>query len=87
MARVKETHKGHDIIIDEPNPKDDAHQLLVDGRRADEVKEPRVYIDGRPMNIIKHPDGTYSSEGIFYKSYPSLSELARASIDAHLSDE
>ena len=76
MARVQESHKGHDIVIEEPGGP----------RRAleEELKEPRLFIDGRPVNVIRNPDGTYSSEGVFYTTYASLSELARASIDTHL---
>jgi hypothetical protein len=89
MPRVEESHKGHEIIIEEPDLTDHAGEprLFSGRRRLNQVNEPRVYIDGRPMTIIKRADGTYSSEGVFYQSYPSLSELAKASIDAHLSDE
>ena len=79
MARVEESHKGHDIVIEEP----------AGERRAlaQAVQEPRLSIDGRPVKVIRHPDGTYSSEGVFYAKYRSLSELARASIDIHLPEE
>jgi Tyrosinase co-factor MelC1 len=78
VARVEETHKGHDIVIEEPEGGD---------RRALEEEaqeEPRLFIDGRPVKVIRRSDGTFSSEGVFYISYASLSELARASIDSFL---
>ena len=58
-------------------------------RRAleEEAQVPRLFIDERPVKVIRHPDGSYSSEGVFYAKYPSLLELARASIDAHLREE
>jgi hypothetical protein len=75
VARVEETHKGHDIVIEEPEGGD---------RRALEEEaqeEPRLFIDGRPVKVIRRSDGTFSSEGVFYTSYPTLLDLARASID------
>jgi hypothetical protein len=78
VARVEESHKGHTIVIEEPAGGE---------RRALEVEaqeEPLLSIDGRPVKVIRHPDGTYSSESIYYARYPSLSELARASIDIFL---
>jgi hypothetical protein len=77
VARVQESHKGHDIVIEEPGG--ERRRLLEEG-----AQEPRLFIDGRPVNVIRHPDGTYSSEGVFYTKYASLSELARASIDIHM---
>ena len=44
----------------------------------------RLFIDGRPVKVIRNSDGTYSSEGVFYNSYSTLVDLARASIDIHL---
>jgi hypothetical protein len=75
VARVEETHEGHDIVIEEPEGGD---------RRALEEEaqeEPRLFIDGRPVKVIRRSDGTFSSEGVFYTSYPTLLDLARASID------
>ena len=77
MARVQESYKGHDIVIEEP----------AGGERGvleEEALEPRVSIGEQPVNVIRNSDGTYSSEGVFYAKYTSLLELARASIDAHL---
>ena len=76
MARVQESHKGHDIVIEEP----------AGERRAlaQAAQEPRLSIDGRPVKVIRNPDGTYSSEGVFYAKYASLVDLARASIDIFL---
>jgi hypothetical protein len=78
VARVQESHKGHDIVIEEPERQ----------RRAVEsaVQEPELLIDGRPVAVIGHADGTYSSAGVYYKTFASLSDLARASIDTHLSE-
>jgi len=78
MARVEESHKDHEIVIEEPGGKLELEE---------EVQEPRLFIDGRPVNVVRRPDGTYSSEGVFYTSYASLSELARASIDTHLAED
>jgi hypothetical protein len=47
-------------------------------------QESRLFIDERPVKVIRNSDGTYSSEGVFYTSYPTLLDLARASIDIHL---
>jgi hypothetical protein len=77
VARVQESHKGHDIVIEEP-----ARERGAALARA--AQEPRLSIDGRPVKVIRRSDGTYSSEGVFYAKYASLSELARASIDMHL---
>jgi hypothetical protein len=78
VARVQESHKGHDIVIEEP-----ARERGAALARAAQ-EEPRLSIDGRPVKVIRRSDGTYSSEGVFYAKYASLSELARASIDMHL---
>jgi hypothetical protein len=81
VARVRESHKGHNIVIEEPTGGGDPRALT----RA--AQEPRLSIDGRPVKVIRRSDGTYSSEGVFYAKYASLSELARASIDIHLPEE
>ncbi len=44
-------------------------------------------IDDQQVHVIQNPDGTYSSEGLYYTKYPSLSELARAIIDTHSSED
>jgi hypothetical protein len=80
VARVQESHKGHDIVIEEPEQPQGARRALAQAAR----EKPRLSIDGRPVRVIEHPDGTYSSEGVFYNKYDSLSELARASIDTFL---
>jgi Tyrosinase co-factor MelC1 len=82
VARVEESHKGHDIVIEEPEGARGGGERRALAQAAQE--EPRLSIDGRPVRVIQNPDGTYSSVGVFYTSYPSLSELARASIDIHL---
>ena len=79
MARVEESHKGHDIVIEEPAGEGDRRALAQATQ-----EEPRLSIDGRPVKVIEHPDGTYSSEGVFYAKYDSLLELARANIDIHM---
>jgi hypothetical protein len=71
VARVEESHKGHTIVIE-----DQAAQ-----------EEPLLSIDGQPVKVIRRPDGTYSSEGVFYNKYDSLLELARANIDIQLPAE
>jgi Tyrosinase co-factor MelC1 len=76
VARVQESHKGHEIVIEEPAGGGGERQAL-----AQAVQEPRLSIDGRPVKVIRNSDGTYSSEGVFYTSYPTLLDLARASID------
>jgi hypothetical protein len=75
VARVEESHKGHDIVIEEPEGGADRQVL---------EEEPRLSIDGQPIKVFQHPDGTYSSESIYYDKYDSLLELARASIDTFL---
>jgi hypothetical protein len=74
--RLQESHKGHEIVIEEPGGE----------RRGLEaaVQEPRLFIDERPVNVIQNPDGTYSSDWLFYTKYPSLLDLARESIDRYL---
>jgi hypothetical protein len=126
VARVQESHKGHDIVIEEPTVGAEPRVLEEEAqeeqprlpqerrvleeeaqeeqprlpqefrlfipagggeRRASEVEaqeEPLLSIDGRPVKVIRNSDGTYSSEGVFYTSYPTLLDLARASIDIHL---
>ena len=79
MARVQESHKGHEIVIEQPEGGGERRALAQATQ-----EEPRLSIDGRPVKVIEHPDGTYSSEGVFYNKYDSLSELARASIDTFL---
>ena len=78
MARVQESHKGHDIVIEEPaGGGGGERRALAQAAQAG----PRLSIDGRPVKVIRNSDGTYSSEGVFYTSYPTLLDLARASID------
>ena len=133
MARVQESHKGHDIVIEEPTVGGERRVLeeeaqeeeprlsqerrvleeeaqeeeprlpqefrlfipAVGGERRvleEEAQEeeprlaqgPRLFIDEQPIKVIRNSDGTYSSEGVFYTSYPTLLDLARASIDIHL---
>jgi hypothetical protein len=108
VARVQESQKGHDIVIEEPTVGAERRVLEEEAqeeqprlpqefrlfipagggeRRASEVEaqeEPLLSIDGRPVKVIRNSDGTYSSEGVFYTSYPTLLDLARASIDIHL---
>jgi hypothetical protein len=105
VARVQESHKGHDIVIEEPTVGAERRVLEEEAqeeqprlpqefrlfipagggeRRVLEVEaqeEPLLSIDGRPVKVIRNSDGTYSSEGVFYTSYPTLLDLARASID------
>lgn len=130
MARVQESHKGHDIVIEEPTVgaerrvlKEEAqeeqpplaqerrvleeeaqegepplpeefrlfmpavggeHRALEEEAQEEEpplAQGPRLFIDERPVKVIRNSDGTYSSEGVFYTSYPTLLDLARASID------
>jgi hypothetical protein len=83
VARVQESHKGHDIVIEEPEAPQGARRALAQAAQ----EGPRLSIDGRPVKVIEHPDGTYSSDGVFYAKYDSLSELARANIDVHLPEE
>ena len=81
MARVEETHKGHDIVIEEPEG-GDRRALEEEAQEEPRLAQgPRLFIDGRPVKVIRNSDGTYSSEGVFYTSYPTLLDLARASID------
>jgi hypothetical protein len=82
VARVEESHKGHEIVIEEPQGGGDRRALAQAAQEG-----PRLSIDGRPVKVIEHPDGTYSSDGVFYAKYDSLSELARANIDVHLPEE
>ena len=82
MARVQESHKGHDIVIEEP---EGGGQRRVLAQAAQEG--PRLSIDGRPVKVLQHPDGTYYSEGVLYAKYDSLLELAQAEIDIHLPEE
>jgi len=79
VARVEESHKGHDIVIEEPEGGGERRALAQAAQ-----EKPRLSIDGRPVTVIQNPDGTYSSEGVFYNKYDSPSELARASIDTFL---
>jgi hypothetical protein len=78
VARVEESHKGHTIVIEEPEGGGERRAL------EEEAQEPRVSIDEQPVNVIRNSDGTYSSDGLFYAKYTSLLELAQASVDAHL---
>jgi hypothetical protein len=78
VARVQESHKGHDIVIEEPAGGGGGERRAL----AQAAQEgPRLSIDGQPVKVIRNSDGTYSSEGVFYTSYPTLLDLARASID------
>jgi Tyrosinase co-factor MelC1 len=79
VTRVEESHKGHTIVIEEPEGGGERQAFEEEAQ-----EEPRVTIDEQPVNVIRNSDGTYSSEGLFYAKYTSLLELARASIDAHL---
>jgi Tyrosinase co-factor MelC1 len=79
VARVEESHKGHEIVIEEPEGGGDRRALEEEAQ-----EEPRLSIDGRPIKVFQHPDGTYSSASIYYDKYDSLLELARASIDTFL---
>jgi hypothetical protein len=79
VARIEESHKGHDIVIEEPEGGGDRRALEVEAQQ-----EPLISIDGQPIKVFQHPDGTYSSESIYYDKYDSLLELARASIDTFL---
>jgi Tyrosinase co-factor MelC1 len=76
VARVQESHKGHDIVIEEPAGGGERRALAQAAQEG-----PRLSIDGRQVKVIRNSDGTYSSEGVFYTSYPTLLDLARASID------
>ena len=83
MARVQESHKGHDIVIEEPTVGAE-RRVLEEEAQVEEpplAQGPRLFIDERPVKVIRNSDGTYSSEGVFYTSYPTLLDLARASID------
>lgn len=71
MARIQESYKGRNIVIQEPEQKP-----------TEEIQEPRLNIDGQPVRVIHNSDGTYSSEVLFYTKYASLLELARAGIDS-----
>ena len=84
MARVQESHKGHEIVIEEPEGVGDRRALEVEAQEEPRLVTDRLFIDERPVKVIEHPDGTYSSEGVLYAKYPSLLELARASIDIHM---
>jgi hypothetical protein len=77
VARVQESHKGHDIVIEEPAGGGGERRALAQAAQ----EGPRLSIDGQPVKVIRNSDGTYSSEGVFYTSYPTLLDLARASID------
>lgn len=84
MARVQESHKGHTIVIEEPEGGGERRPLQVEAQEEPTLFTDRLIIDERPVKVIEHPDGTYSSEGVLYAKYPSLLELARASIDIHM---
>jgi hypothetical protein len=106
VARVQESHKGHDIVIEEPTVGAERRVLEEEAQEEEprlpqefrrfipagggerrvleeeaQEEEPRLFIDERPVKVIRNSDGTYSSEGVFYTSYPTLLDLARASID------
>jgi hypothetical protein len=61
VARVQESHKGHDIVIEEPAGGGERRALAQAAQ-----EEPLLSIDERPVKVIRHPDGTYSSEGVLY---------------------
>ena len=82
MARVQESHKGHEIVIEEPAGGGQRRALAQAAQEG-----PRLSIDGRPVKVLQHPDGTYYSEGVLYAKYDSLLELAQAEIDIHLPEE
>jgi len=82
VARVEESHNGHEIVIEQPERGDNRRELAQAAQ-----EEPRLSIDGQPVKVLQHPDGTYFSEGILYDRYDSLLELARAEIDIHLPEE
>jgi len=116
VARVQVSHKGHEIVIEEPAGGAGERRVLEEEAQEEEprlpqefrlfipaggagerrvleeeaqqepplAQEPRLFIDERPVKVIRNSDGTYSSEGVFYTSYPTLVDLARASIDIHL---
>jgi len=106
VARVQESHKGHDIVIEEPTVGAERRVLEEEAQEEQprlpeefrlfipagggerrvleeeaQEEQPRLFIDERPVKVIRNSDGTYSSEGVFYTSYPTLLDLARASID------
>ena len=87
MARVEESHKGHTIVIEEPEGGGERRALEVEAQEEPRLVTDRLFIDERPVKVIEHPDGTYSSEGVLYAKYPSLLELAQAEIDIHLPEE
>ena len=76
LARSRETYKGRRIIIEQP-----------EGEARLSEAEPQMSIDDQQVHVIQNPDGTYSSEGLYYTKYPTLSELARAIIDTHSSED
>jgi hypothetical protein len=82
VARVQESHKGHEIVIEQPEGADNRQELAQAAQ-----EEPRLSIDGQQVKVLQHPDGTYYSEGVLYDRYDSLLELARAEIDIHLPEE
>jgi hypothetical protein len=82
VARVEESHKGHEIVIEQPEGRDNRQALAQAAKQ-----EPRLSIDGQPVRVLQHPDGTYYSEGVLYDRYDSLLELAQAEIDIHLPEE
>jgi hypothetical protein len=82
VARIEESHKGHDIVIEQPEGGENRRALAQTAQQ-----EPRLSIDGRPVKVLQHPDGTYYSEGVLYAKYDSLLELAQAEIDIHLPEE
>jgi hypothetical protein len=83
VARVQESHKGHEIVIEEPAGGGGQRRALAQAAQ----EGPRLSIDGRPVKVLQHPDGTYYSEGVLYAKYDSLLELAQAEIDIHLPEE
>jgi hypothetical protein len=82
VARVEESHKGHDIVIEQPEGGENRRALAQAAH-----EEPRLSIDGQPVKVLQHPDGTYYSEGVLYARYDSLLELAQATIDIHMPEE
>jgi hypothetical protein len=82
VARIEESHKGHEIVIEQPQGGDNRRALAQAAQ-----EEPKLSIDGQPVKVLQHPDGTYYSEGVLYENFDSLLELAQAEIDIHLPEE
>jgi hypothetical protein len=59
VARVQESHKGHEIVIEEPAGSE-RRALEVEAQEQPTLVTDRLFIDERPVKVIEHPDGTYS---------------------------